>query len=93
MSGILAPQLWAQGRYQDVLKYVSQDVRIVLQIASKSEALRRFEWITRRGSLSSMDLSRGWLFVRDALRLPKPDTSWMENPIPRSEFTRWLNIS
>ncbi len=59
MSGVLAPQLWAQGRYQDVLNYVIQDVRIILQVASKSEARRRFEWITRRGSTSSMDLAAG----------------------------------
>lgn len=93
MSGLLAPQLWAQGRYQDVLNYVIQDVRIALQVATKCEAKRRFEWITRRGSSSSMDLPRGWLGVRDALRLPEPDTSWMDNPTPRHEFTQWLKMS
>jgi hypothetical protein len=92
MSGLLAPQLWAQGRYHDVLNYVIQDIRIILQVASKCEARCRFEWITRRGSSSSMDLPRGWLAARDALRLPEPDTSWMESPIPRHEFTRWLNV-
>ena len=92
MSGLLAPQLWARGRYQDVLNYVVQDVRIALQVATKCETLRRFEWITRRGSSSSMALPQGWLTVRDALRLPEPDTSWMNSPIPRHEFTRWLNL-
>ena len=37
-----------------------------------------------------MDLRRGWLTVREALRLPEPDTSWMSNPIPRRQFTQWL---
>jgi hypothetical protein len=37
-----------------------------------------------------MDLPKGWLTVRDALRLPKPDTSWMDSPIPRQQYTRWL---
>ena len=92
MSGLLAPRLWAQGHYQKVIDYVVQDVRIILQIAGKCETQRRFEWITRRGSRSSMDLPKGWLAVRDAVRLPEPDTSWMENPIPRDEFTQWLNI-
>ncbi len=92
MSGLLAPQLWAKGRYQDVLNYVIQDVHIILQVASKCDASRRFEWITRRGSLSSMDLPRGWLTVRDALRLPEPDISWMNSPIPRCEFNQWLKI-
>jgi hypothetical protein len=90
MSGMLAPQLWAQGQYQDVIDYVSQDVRMALQIAQACEKMRLFQWVTRRGSISSMDLSRGWLTVKDALRLPVPDTSWMDDPIPRRRFTQWL---
>lgn len=92
MDGRLAPQLWAQGRYQDVIDYVIQDVRIALQIAIKCERQGRFQWITQKGVSKSMDLPRGWLTVRDAVRLPEPDTSWMNNPIPRREFTQWLNI-
>ena len=92
MSGILAPKLWAQGRYQDVIAYVSQDVRMALQIAVRCEDQRRFDWVTRRGTVRSMELPRWWLTVREALRLPEPDTSWMDSPIPRREFTRWLAI-
>ena len=33
MTGLLAPQFWAQGRYREVLAYVTQDVRIALQVA------------------------------------------------------------
>jgi len=90
MSGILAPKLWAQGRHQDVVDYVSQDVRTTLQIGVKCEDRGRFEWTTRRGTVSSMTLPRGWLTVQEALRLPEPDTSWMDNPIPRSDFASWL---
>jgi len=90
MSGLLAPQLWAQGRYQDVLNYVAQDVRITLPVACASEEQRRFDWVTRRGTASSMSLPRGWLTVREAIRLPEPDVSWMDSPIPRREFTNWL---
>ncbi|MEN6424425.1 MAG: ribonuclease H-like domain-containing protein [Phycisphaerales bacterium] len=90
MSGILAPKLWAQGRHQDVIQYVSQDVRITLQIAVKCEERRRFGWVTRKGTTSSIELPQGWLTVQEAMRLPKPDTSWMSSPIPRHEFTRWL---
>jgi len=92
MSGVLAPQLWGQGRFQEVLKYVTQDVRIALQVALKSEERRRLEWITRRGTPGSMDLPRGWLTVREAAKLPLPDTSWMTRPIPRSEFTNWVGM-
>jgi hypothetical protein len=90
MSGMLAPKTWAQRRYQEVIDYVGQDVRITLQVAQICESNRSFRWKTQRGSVSSMDLSRGWLSVKDALMLPAPDTSWMDNPIPRHRFARWL---
>lgn len=93
MSGWMAPQLWAQGRYQDVLNYVTQDVRMALRIACACDERRRFQWVTGRGATKSMDLVRGWLTARDALRLPEPDTSWMDRPIPRHHFTQWLGDS
>ena len=45
-----------------------------------------------KGTKSSMPLTHGWLTVREALRLPQPDTSWMSNPMARSGFTAWLPI-
>ena len=90
MSGMLAPQLSAQGRYQEVLDYVAQDVRIAFQIARVCEEQRRFRWTTQQGKTRSMDLPRGWLTVADAMRLPLPDTSWMDQAIPRHVFTSWV---
>jgi hypothetical protein len=91
MTGLKAPQLWAQGRHKDVLDYVAQDVRAALQIAQASEQRGKLQWKTRKGTISQMPLPRGWLTVRDALRLPEPDTSWMSNPLSRTDFTTWLN--
>jgi len=93
MSGMLAPQLWAKGHHQEVLEYVAQDVRIALQVAQKSEDRHRFEWVTRKGILGSMNLPQGWLSILEAAKLPLPDTSWMTRPIPRSEFIQWVGIS
>ena len=31
-----------------------------------------------------------WLTVDEARRLPEPDTSWLNRPIPRSKFTDWF---
>ena len=42
MSGILAPQLWAEGRYQEVLDYVGQDVRIARNLAQKCQQSGKF---------------------------------------------------
>jgi len=90
MTGIQAPKLWAEGRHQEVLEYVAQDVRTAMQIAQASEQRRRFEWITRKGTKSNMPLPKGWLTVREALGLPEPDTSWMSSPLQRRDFTAWL---
>ena len=90
MAGKMAPQLWAQGRHQQVIEYVSQDVRMALEIAEACEQKSAFQWRTRKGSMSSMELRRGWLTVADAIKLPSPDTSWMTSPIPRERFTQWL---
>jgi hypothetical protein len=90
MSGAKAPKLWAQGQFNEVLEYVAQDVRIAMRIAQAGEQRRRLQWITRKGTKSSMPLTNGWLTVREALRLPKPDTSWMSAPLSRRDFTAWL---
>lgn len=90
MSGLLAPRLWAEGRHDEVLRYVEHDVSATLRLGLMSEGARQFKWITRRGQTGSMDLPHGWLTVREAMKLPEPDTSWMDHPIPRERFTAWL---
>jgi hypothetical protein len=89
MSGIKAPLLWAQGRHQDVLDYVTQDVRTAIAIALAAEKRRRFDWVTRKGTKSTMALPGGWLTVSEALKLPEPDTSWMTRPLKRQHFMAW----
>ena len=37
-----------------------------------------------------MRLPNGWLEVEQALRLPEPDTSWMDEPWSRATFTAWM---
>ena len=38
MTGFQAPKLWALGDHKEVLDYVSQDVRMAMQIAEAAEA-------------------------------------------------------
>jgi hypothetical protein len=92
VEGWKAPQLWKDGKHETVLKYVGQDCRIALEVAEKSEERRRFSWITGSGTIGNLDLSKGWLTVQDAMKLPLPDTSRMKfTPWPRSKFTKWLD--
>jgi hypothetical protein len=93
MSGDQAPILWSQGKHDQVLAYVAQDVRIALDVAVAVEAARRFHWMTTRGTRKSITLPRGWLRVVEALLLPEPDTSWMSSPPQRKDFFTWLSTT
>lgn len=91
IEGSLAPLLWKQGKYQKVLDYVVQDCRLTLNIAEESTRRSSFRWITQRGKKASFYLPSGWLTVEEAMNLPLPDTSWMDNPWPRSKLSGWLD--
>jgi RNase H-like protein len=90
IDGSVAPKLWKDGKHQQVLDYVAQDCRLTLDIALTSEKNKKITWVTRRGSTSLFSLPSGWLTVSDAMDLPLPDNSWMDNPWERSKFTGWL---
>ena len=92
VDGYVAPQLWKDGDYDRVFSYISQDCKITLDVAQTSEANRMFYWINKRGCRSNHELPSGWLTVESAMKLPLPDTSWMDNPWPRSKFTDWLVV-
>lgn len=91
IDGSVAPQLWKEGNYQQVLDYVAQDCRLTLDIALTSEKHKKITWVTRKGSTSSFALPMGWLTVYEAMKLPLPDTSWMDNVWERSKFTTWVD--
>jgi hypothetical protein len=84
------PQFWADGRTDEVLDYVSQDVRNTLGLVETCEQSRSLRWMAHSGNIRELKLRSGWLTVDDAMRLPEPDTSWMNDPWPRSKFTGWL---
>jgi hypothetical protein len=90
LAGRMMPGLWAEGKREEVLQYVVQDARTTLDLAVACQRQGRLRWISRRGAPKEMPLPSGWLEVSEARKLPEPDTSWMNNPIPRSRFTAWL---
>jgi hypothetical protein len=90
MSGMEAPMMWAKGDYEKVLAYVAQDVRLALQIALECERRKAFSWITQKGTRKTESLPGGWKTVREALKLPLPDTSWMSKPLVREDFIAWM---
>ena len=90
MDGALAPKMWREGRYDQVLSYVAQDVRVTLGLAQQCDRKKQVRWTSNRGRDQVCRLPNGWLPVEQALKLPEPDTSWMSTPWPRSKFTGWL---
>ena len=90
MSSAVAPVLWAQGRREEVLQYVAQDVRTTRDLATTCEAQGLMRWFARSGKLRSMALPKGWLTVEAAGKLPEPDTSWMSDPLSRKTFLEWM---
>lgn len=91
MDGAKAPQMWADGRYDEVLVYVAQDVRTTLAVAREAERIGDVQWVSASGRTNVIDLDR-WMPVNEALTLPHPDTSWMKNPVSRDKFTAWMRI-
>jgi hypothetical protein len=89
MNGAMAPVLWAEGKREEVLAYVAQDVRTTAELATACEAIGKFRWIARSGNLRSMALPEGWLTVEEAEKLPEPYTAWMSDPWSRATFTAW----
>jgi hypothetical protein len=70
MNGGIAPVLWAERKREEVLHYVTQDVRTTLELANACEAQCAMRWIARSGKLRSMALPGEWLTVEAAARLP-----------------------
>jgi hypothetical protein len=90
ITGEMAPRMWADGHFQEVLEYVQQDVHTLLELAHAIDLERQLRWISNSGRPQRLSLPSGWLIVKEAQRLPLPDTSWMSNPWPRSKFSNWL---
>jgi hypothetical protein len=90
MSGAVAPVLWAQGKREEFLVYVAQDVCASMDLAVACEFRGELRWIARSGKVRSVALEEGWLSAVDPLRLPLPDTSWMDEPWSRTRFTGWM---
>ncbi len=89
MDGAQAPQMWADGKFAEVLEYVAQDVRTTMAVALEAERIGGVQWVSASGRTNVIDLDR-WMPVNEALTLPHPDTSWMKNPVSRDKFTAWM---
>ena len=90
MDGSMAPRLWAEKKYGQVMEYVKQDAITTLEVALAAEKAGEVKWITRKGTPSEQTIAGGWLQVPQANVLPLPDVSWIDAPLERPHFTQWI---
>ena len=90
MSGATAPEMWTDGKRQEVIDYCIQDTKLTLDLANACQADHGLTWIARSGTTNRLQLPKGWLTVKNAKLIPEPDTTWMSDPIERSTFDNWL---
>ena len=90
MDGAVAVQMWQDGQRQAVIDYCAQDAQTTLDLGLACENFGTLSWTSQRGRPQALNLQTGWRTVEEALLIPEPDTSWMTNPQPRSDFTSWL---
>lgn len=92
VNGADAPILWSQGQHQQVLQYVAQDVRVTLQVAQAVDQCKEIRWTSDKGRPNVVEIAK-WLTVSESLKLPEPDTSWMDNPPTRAQLMAWTQVA
>jgi hypothetical protein len=92
MHGDLAPMMWREGleRQLKVLEYVGQDAIATANVYTALRERGVLPWTTKRGTQSYWRRRQGMVDpVNRAAQWPKPDTSWMTRPRPRSSYYAW----
>jgi hypothetical protein len=92
MHGDLAPAMWA-GSLEErlkVLEYVQQDAQTTLDVYLESFKKKRICWTSKSGRPQTMYIGNDWKTVTECNLIPKPDTSWMTNPMTRESFYAWI---
>jgi hypothetical protein len=89
VGGAKAPAMWQAGERTKVLAYCAQDTRATLEVILATEAAKTFRWISKKGRPNDFACPEIWT-VRQALASPVPNTSWMDTPIPREQFSAWF---
>lgn len=92
MSGALAPAMWLAGEYDEVKRYVTQDVRVTLEVIQRAQEIGGLQWVDSRSCEHSWSFPTGRILTpREAMALPLPrPPHWLRDPWPREHFTGWL---
>jgi len=89
MDGADAPKQWRAGNHQEVMDYCLCDSQMTNLIVRAIQKARQVRWVTGKGHISSKSMPR-LKSVEEVIQDPEPDQSWMDTPIPKSKFHKWL---
>lgn len=89
LTGAMAPQLWSDGEREAVLAYLSEDVRVTLELAQAMLIQRRLVWRSKRGDLNQCAIPKLYT-VAECLQLPRPKTSDRFRPVDPRTVTAWM---
>ena len=88
MDGSKAPLLYRNKEFSAVREYLRVDVEQPLKLAYHIENTGYIRWTSNSGKPNS--LKTEMLTVKEALKLPLPDVSWMKAVKPREDFYSWI---
>ena len=89
MDGADAPKEWRAGNCQKVMEYCLGDCQMTNLIILAIQKIRQVRWVTGRGYISSKPMPR-LKSVEEVIQDPEPDQSWMDTPMPKVKFYKWV---
>jgi hypothetical protein len=89
MDGADAPKKWRAGNHQEVMDYCLGDCQMTNLIVRGIQETRQVRWATAKGTISSKPMPR-LKSVEEVIQDPDPDQSWLDNPIPKTKFYKWV---
>lgn len=85
-----APKEWHAGNFERVKEYVLGDCQMINQVVQAIQDTGRIQWVNRSGELKSK-LMHPLKTAEEVIAAPSPDQSWMNHPLPKAGFHRWVD--
>lgn len=89
MDGADAPKEWRAGNCKKVMDYCLGDCQMTNLIVHAIQKVGQVQWVTAKGYVSSKPMPR-LKTVEEVIQDPGPDQSWMDTPIPKDQFYKWV---
>jgi len=89
IDGADAPKEWSEGNYQKVMDYCLGDCQMTNLIVLAILKAQKVRWVTSRGYIGSRPMPH-LKPVEEVIQDPEPDQSWIDTPIPKSKFYKWV---